>query len=278
MKKTTTLEEMHFSGTHGASMTVRILEKRPGYDPDATLHTLEIDHGARISLPLGTAQMARYIGEAIVRTADRMEKQDHAGGKYPMFRRFDLSDVVSVRAELRLRPVYQHTTVRGAGSTGADLLGVDWLDEDDEVVHFKPLTPHHHHGASGSESRFTQDEVGLMLAEVIRRRTEAGQATDRIAIHPNHREFTTIHHRYVAPGADPEIIIAPSPAIISEIVYGLPEDADEHTIMTAIRTFYAIPGYRRNRSWREAFRDALGEHLGQGPADISRLIARAKAG
>lgn len=282
MKTTTTLEEMHFSGSDGPGMTVRILEKRPGYDPETTRHTLEFEHGARIGLPLGTAKMARYIGEAIIRTADRMDQQPRAGGKYPMFRRMGLTDVVSIRGGLRLRPVYEHTTVRGANSTGADILGVDWLDENDRVVRFEPMRPHHHHGAGGTPAAgekplYEADEIGLTVTEVIRRRTEAGKPTDRIAIHPNQREFTTIASRYVRPGDRIETSIDPSPAIISEIVHGLPTDADEGTIMVAIRTFYALPVVRKDREWREAFAKALGEHLRWAPKKVADLIARTKA-
>lgn len=283
MKTTTTLEEMHFSGADGPGLTMRILEKRPGYDPEATRHTLEFEHGARIGLPLGTPAMARYIGEAIIRTADRMDQQPRAGGKYPMFRRMGLADVVNIRGGLRLRPVYEHTTVRGPNSTGADLLGIDWLDDSDDDVRFEALPRHQHHGAGGTPARgeaplYEDDEIGLMVTEVISRRLAAGKSIDRIAIHPNQREFTTIVSRYVRPGENPETSIDPSPSIISEIVYGLPKDADVNTIRVAIRTFYAIPGYRRNREWRETFAQALAEHLGWKPLDVKTLITFTKAG
>lgn len=278
MKKTTTLEEMHFSGRDGPDMTMRILEKRPGYDPEATHHTLEFDHGARIGLPLGTSKMARYIGEAIIRTADRMDQQPRAGGKYPMFGRLDLADAVRVRSGLRLRPVYEHTTVTGLGSTGAHILGVDWLNEDDEVTRFEPMNRQHTHGSGGTAACFTQEEIGLPLTEVIRRRKEAGQDVERIAIFSGHREFTTIVARYVDPGARPETIAPPYGEIISEIVHGVPKDADDGEIMIAIRTFFALPKVRRDRVWREAFTEALYNHFQRPAAEIANLIARAKAG
>ena len=279
-KKTTILEELHFdSGNSG--MTLTILEKRRGYDPNQTDYRLEIRHGAFgqdsvLSFPLGNAQMANYMADALARTANHMETQPHPGGKYLPFTRLSPDMVLSIKGGLRRRNVYEHTIVTGPNSYGGHLLGLDWLDEDDNIVEFEPLTRRRAGGASGTDgggaAQFQDDEIGRPLAEIdAKRPSKYGGAI----LHPSNREFTTTQARYVNPGEDPAIY-TPDPEAPRKIVEGLPLDSDEHALMVAIRTFYALPAIGRDAHERRRFGEAMMEKFSLDQDRWLSLLSRAR--
>ena len=292
MKKTTTLEEMIFDGRDGSGMTFRVLEKGAGWDPEATYHKLEIDADVTLGFPLGTPQMTRMMGEALIRTADRMDAQPRAGGRYPLFRNVDVVGSVRMRGGLRMRPVYEHTCVTSRYSVGRRLLGIDWLDAEDFVVRYEPIqSDRHPSGSGGSEAQFTEDEVGMMLSEVTKKRAAAG-LPDHLYASRNHEEITTIQTRYVVPGAcagdlrfigvgrknDPLPLEDPEGdlALIHRVADNI-EPGNNNLIHTTIRTFYALPFLRRDQEARRTFAERLASNLGWTLADTKALISRIRA-
>lgn len=278
VKKTTTLEEMSFDG-----MTARILEKRPSHDPEQTLHRFEITLGAfgahsTISFPLGTPAMARMMADAMTRTADRMESQPLAGGKYPTFKREQpLHRTVKVRDGLRLRRVMTYEYVTGPWTTGSDILGVDWLDDKDQVVRFEPLERRRSHGTGGSggEPFYQPDEIGRRRREVLVARANAGAPGTL----PVDDEITTIVSRYVDQDADPAVLVEGDPAEeVGRLIDALPMKAEEREIAQVIRTFHSMPVIRRDKDERERFIRRLALHFRWEIREAAALVRRYKNG
>lgn len=280
VKKTTTLEEMSFDG-----MTARILEKRPSHDPEQTLHRFEITLGAfgahsTISFPLGTPAMARMMADAMTRTAERMESQPLAGGKYPTFKREQpLHRTVKVRDGLRLRPVFTYAYVTGPWTTGSNILGVDWLDDQDQVVRFEPVKPHQDHGSGGSGSKpfYAPHEIGRRTRDVMVERAARADVGALEAL-PVDDEITTIGRRYVDRDADPAVLVEGDPAEeVGRLIDSLSMKAEEREIAQVIRTFHNMPVIRRDKDERRRFTQRLANHFGWEPQEAAALVRRYKA-
>lgn len=298
MKKTTTLEEMHFGRRDGPGMTMRVLEKGAGWDPGATFHKIEFDTGALASfgVSLGTAKMTRLMGEALIRTADRMDAQPSAGGRYSLFRDEDLIQTVRMRGGLRMRPVYQKTIVQNLHDTGRRLLGIDWMDDEDFVVRFETVPsdayPRYACGSTESEPTFAEDEIGMTLEQVTKHRLAQGLPDPDFVTTKYHPEITTIQTRFVAPGVDPADLTyigierrtsplllaqpAMSLAFIQEVA-DIAEAGDDQLIRTAIGTFYALPFLRRQPEARKYFAERLALNIFKPLEETRELIRRVKA-
>lgn len=292
MKKTTTLEELHFGRRDGPGLTMRVLEKGAGWDPGATFHKIEFDTGAigSFGVSLGTAKMTRMMGEALIRTADRMDAQPHAGGRHSPFRDEALIHTVRMRGGLRMRPVYQKTIVQNLHGTGRRLLGIDWMDEFDCVVRFEAIASDAPYvgGSTGSEPTFTEDEIGMTLEQVTAHRLAKGLPDPNFVTTKYHPEITTIQTRFVAPGGDPADLadigvhvndgkhLYPDLALV-RLVADIAEPGNDNLIHTAIRTFYALPFLRRNQEARKVFAERLTFNLYWTLDQTRALIGRVKA-
>lgn len=292
MKKTTTLEELHFGRRDGPGLTMRVLEKGAGWDPGATYHKIEFDTGAigSFGVSLGTAKMTRMMGEALIRTADRMDAQPHAGGRHSPFRDEALIHTVRMRGGLRMRPVYQKTIVQNLHGTCRRLLGIDWMDEFDCVVRFEAIASDAPYvgGSTGSEPIFTEDEIGMTLEQVTAHRLAKGLPDPAFTSTRYHPEITTIQTRYVRPGFDPANLtdigvhvndakqLNPDLDLVRSVA-DIAIGGEDVLTRTAIGTFYALPSLRRNQEARLAFARRLAFNLGRSLEETRELIRRVKA-
>ncbi|USN15471.1 hypothetical protein KIKIMORA_03290 [Brevundimonas phage vB_BpoS-Kikimora] len=279
MQKTKTLEHLLFSSSD-SGLTLRVLEKRPGWAPEQTDYRAEISHGAFgqnsvMSFPLGTPRMARYIAEALMRTADHMERQPLAGGKHSPFRRLEPSDVLQVRAGLTARRVYQKETISSRYSTTRTFLGLDWLDEDDQVVRFEPgreSASENGGGVHGSEPLYDESDIGLTVEQAKAVRRARGQSCEWLS---RSLEVTTLDYRYVEPGADPEII--PVLDETQTIIDRLHPDLGTFEVRRLIQTFYRLPVIRKDPAARRVFAEAVSAKMNWSVEETQAAIRAAKA-
>lgn len=278
MKKTKTLEHLSFDSSD-SGLTLRVLEKRAAWNPEQTDYRAEVSHGAFgqhsiMSFPLGTPRMARYIAEALMRTADHMERQPLAGGEYSPFRRLRPRDVLHVRGGLKARRVYRKETVVSRYSTRRDFLGLDWLDESDQVVRFEscPESAPEGGGVCGSDPAYAEHEIGLTLEQVKTLRQAKGEASKLLS---RVLEVTTIDYRYVDPGVDPELV---QPLDETQVIIDrLHPDLGKYEVQNLIRTFYALPVIRRDPIARKYFAEELTLAMGWTVEQSQAAIRAAKA-
>lgn len=221
--KTTMLEELNFdSGNSG--MHLRVFRKKSTWDfngkpYESIKFRAEVAHGAFgedsvMSFPLGTPTMARYIANALLRTADAMEQENPEAWKYSPFDRLNDYSVYSVRNGLRRRRVFRVEMVTGPNSTLSEYLGIDWLDTSGKVVAFeKPERDGEESSgmgcsSEGGKSLYDDHEIGMTVRDVH---------AARKAANPNYTTYWTDREkrpdndiRYVEPGIDPDISGCPT--------------------------------------------------------------------
>lgn len=218
MKKTKTklLEELYFdSGNSGMSLrTVKKTKSYEGHDGKSRTtinYHMEYSHGAFgertvVNIPLGNPKMARYIAEAILRTASTMEKEGSDIWKYSPFRT-DERYVFAVKDGLRKRSVYRVEMVSGPNSTSSDLLGIEWLDDTGRYVYHEEYNDSSHgHGMCavqecGEPDLFQPHEVGKSLKDVHAARLAADPEYHTYWTDPLEKKNKAV--RYVDVGVDP---------------------------------------------------------------------------
>lgn len=214
--KTKLLEELYFdSGNSG--MSLRVVKKTTTYENSAgkarssIRYQMEYSHGAFgentvVTIPLGNPKMARYIAEAIMRTANTMEKEGSDAWKHSPFARLKDYSVLAVKDGLRRRRVYRVEMVTGPNSTSSDLLGLEWLDESGRYVYHEVSDSDHGHGSDcisedDAPDLYAPHEIGKSLREVHAARLAADPTYTTYWNDRSERSDQTC--RYVDVGVDP---------------------------------------------------------------------------